>query len=136
MRNPRIKTNINQKQNRTQSASRRFGTRSKNILLGALLSLAVLSAPLSARAGDASPVDDVIINGYVIGFFERLAIEHIVDQDLPDGRYWFEVDTGLWGPVGRPAAGHVAISQEDREWLENRFKPQQPATGIKLSSVR
>ena len=62
-----------------------------------------LMTALPAVAADEAEINDVIINGYKLGFFEQWALEDHIDQDIPDGYYWFELETGMWGPVGGSA---------------------------------
>ena len=77
-----------------------------------------------AVASDEVEYNDDIINGYKLGFFEQLALEDPIDQDIPDGQYWFELETGIWEPVGGPAIGLLEVPEDYREYVESRLKKQ------------
>ncbi len=83
--------------------------------------------PASASASDAVEYHDVIINGYTLGFFEQWVLEDHINRKIADGNYWFELDTGLWGPIGGPAIGHIDIPEDYQEYVESRLKPDQAA---------
>ena len=94
-----------------------------------------LMTPFSAAASENVQYEDVIINGYKLGFFEQMALENHIDRDIPDGNYWFEVTTGMWGPVGGTAFGRIEVSDEYREFIESKFsKKQNQVTNVKLSA--
>lgn len=97
------------------------------------LGLLILSS-VSALAADNTEYDDVFINGYKLGFFEQLALENHMNQDIPDGNYWFELETGLYGPVGGPAIGRITVSEDYREFVESKFFNSRKATKVELSA--
>ena len=87
-----------------------------------------LTTVIPSTASDKRQFDDVYINGYKLGFFEQLALEDHIDRDIADGEYWFEMSTGMWGPVGGTAIGRIIVPEDYREYVRVRlFKPGQPA---------
>ncbi len=89
---------------------------------------------LPAVAAEETQYEDVYINGYKLGFFEQLALEDHIDQDIPDGNYWFELDTGMWGPVDGTAIGRIVIPEDYRDYVESKFSKQSQATPVELSA--
>ena len=97
--------------------------------LGVLLMIA-----LPAAASDETQYEDVFINGYKLGFFEQMALEDHIDRDIPDGNYWFEMSTGMWGPVGGTAIGHIEVPDDYRDYVKSKFaNPTQP-TKVEMSA--
>lgn len=47
------------------------------------------------------PRSNVIING------TALSIEHAQASAIPDGRYWYDARSGLWGGEGMPVQGQI-----------------------------
>lgn len=101
----------------------------------ALFASLCLVTALPAVAADEVAINDVIINGYKLGFFEQLALENHIDQDIPDGEYWFELDTGMWGPVGGSAIGHIDVPEDYQEYVKTRFNKQNQSAQVELSSA-
>jgi len=94
-----------------------------------------LMTALPAAASEEAQYEDVYFNGYKLGFFEQFALEDHIDRDIPDGNYWFELDTGMWGPVGGSAIGHIEIPEDYRDYVESRLSKQsQEATEVELSA--
>jgi len=94
-----------------------------------------LMTTLPAAASEEAQYEDVYFNGYKLGFFEQLALEDHIDRDIPDGNYWFELDTGLWGPIGGPAIGHIVIPEDYWDYVESKLSNQsQEATEVELSA--
>ena len=93
-----------------------------------------LITAIPALAADNAEYDDVFINGYKLGFFEQLALENHMNRDIPDGKYWFELETGLYGPVGGPAIGRITVSEDYREFVESKFFNSPKATKVELSA--
>lgn len=113
---------------------------SKNVfeVLGtcALIAGFCLMTALPAAASDKVEYHDVIINGYTLGFFEQWVLEDHINRKIADGLYWFELDTGRWGPIGGPAIGHIDIPEDYQEYVESRLsnKPNQAAqVGVSAS---
>ncbi len=79
-------------------------------------------------AAEKAEYDDVIINEYKLGFFEQIALEGHIDRDIPDGNYWFELETGMWGPVGGTANGRIVVPVDYREYVVSRLFKQGKAT--------
>ena len=100
------------------------------LVMGLLLMTAV-----SVVASEKAEYDDVFINGYKLGFFEQLALEDHINQDIPDGNYWFEIETGLWGPVGGPAIGHINVSEDYQDFVESKLSKPRQATKVELSAL-
>ncbi|MDH5763224.1 MAG: hypothetical protein OEZ51_09590 [Nitrospinota bacterium] len=98
--------------------------------------LLVMTALPAAAAEDAQKYNDVIINGYKLGFFEQVALEDFIDQEIEDGNYWFEMDTGMWGRVGEPPIGHIKVPDDYREYVESRMSNQNQAAQVELSSSK
>ena len=93
----------------------------------------ITASPLIAT--EKVEYDDVIINGYVLGFFEQMALEDHLNREIPDGNYWFELETGMWGPIGGTANGRIEVSGEYQEFVKTKFSNQQnQATEIELSA--
>ncbi len=88
-----------------------------------------------AVASDEVEYNDVIINGYKLGFFEQLALEDPIDREIANGQYWWKLETDMWGPVGGPATGHIDVSEDYREYLESRFRKQDQAAQVERSSA-
>lgn len=86
-------TDKNPIRNQSMSISKIIG--SFALVIGLLLMTAA-----SVVAAEKTQYDDVFINGYKLGFFEQMALEDHIDRNIPDGNYWFELETGMWGPVG------------------------------------
>ncbi len=101
----------------------------------ALFAGVCLMTALPAVASDEVEYNDVIINGYKLGFFEQLALEDHIDREIANGQYWWELETGMWGPVGGPATGHIDVPEDYREYLESRFRKQDQAAQVDLSSA-
>ena len=55
----------------------------------ALFAGVCLMTALPAVASDEVEYNDVIINGYKLGFFEQLALEDHIDREIPNGQYWW-----------------------------------------------
>jgi len=95
----------------------------------ALIAGFCLMTALPAAASDEVKYHNVIINGYTLGFIEQWALEDHINREIADGNYWFELDTGMWGPIGGPAIGHIDIPEDYQEYVESRLnnKPNQAA---------
>jgi len=93
-----------------------------------------LVTALPAVAAEETQYDDVFINGYKLGFFEQFALENHIDRDIADGNYWFELDTGLWGPVGGTAIGYIEIPEDYQDYVESKLFNKNQATKVELSA--
>ncbi len=93
-----------------------------------------LVTALPAVAVEEAQYDDVFINGYKLGFFEQFALEDHIDRDIADGNYWFELDTGLWGPVGGTAIGYIEIPEDYQDYVESKLFNKNQATKVELSA--
>ncbi len=74
-----------------------------------------------AVAWDEAEYKDDIINRYKLGLFEQFALEDPIDQDILVGQYWFELETGMWEPVGGPAIGRIEVPEDYREYRDGFF---------------
>jgi hypothetical protein len=125
----KVKGNMSNKQipNKTKSLSQVIGT--VTLAIGLLLTIA-----LPAAASGETQYDDVVINGYTLGFFEQMALEDHIDRDIADGNYWFEMDTGMWGPVGGSAIGYIEVPEDYREYVESRLFNNKPTAEVELAA--
>lgn len=94
----------------------------------------LLASALPAVASEKAQFEDVFINGYKLGFFEQLALEDHIDRDIPNGIYWFELETGMWGPVGGTAIGRIEVPEEYRDYVKSKFAQQSETPEVKLSA--
>jgi len=117
----------NQIQNKLMNVSKIVG--SLALVMGLFLATA-----LPAVASEKAEYEDVFINGYKLGFFEQLALEDHMDRDIPDGNYWFELDTGMWGPVGGTAIGRIEVPEDYQDYVKSKFANQSQVTVVKLSA--
>ena len=121
-----IKRNLIQHQSKTLSNI--LG--SMALVVGLLL---MTAAPVMAL--EETQYSDVFINGYKLGFFEQIALENHLNREIPDGNYWFELDTGMWGPVGGTAFGRIEVSEDYRDFVNSKFSNKQnQATQVELSA--
>lgn len=116
-----------QNQNKSKSVSKIIGS------LALAMGLFLITA-LPAVASEEAQYEDVYINGYKLGFFEQLILEDHIDRDIADGIYWFELDTGMWGPVGGTAMGHIEVPEDYRDYVESKLSKQSQATEVELSA--
>ena len=63
-----------------------------------------------------------------------MALEDHIDREIPDGNYWFEMDTGLWGPVGGKAIGHIEVPEDYRAYVESKLSNTGQATKVEFSA--
>jgi hypothetical protein len=61
-------------------------------------------------------------------------LEDHIDRDIADGNYWFELDTGMWGPVGGTAIGRIVIPEDYRDYVESKLSNKNQATEVELSA--
>jgi hypothetical protein len=119
--------NKSQNQNKLKKMSKIIGS------LALVMGLFLVTA-LTAVAAEETQYDDVFINGYKLGFFEQFALENHIDRDIADGNYWFELDTGLWGPVGGTAIGYIEIPEDYQDYVESKLFNKNQATKVELSA--
>jgi len=93
-----------------------------------------LATALPAVASGKAGYEDVFTNGYKLGFFEQLALEDNMDRDIPNGNYWFELDTSMWGPVGGTAIGPIEVPEDYQDYVKSKFANQSQATVVELSA--
>jgi hypothetical protein len=89
---------------------------------------------LPAAASEETQYEDVYFNGYKLGFFEQLALEDHIDRDIADGDYWFELDTGMWGPVGGTAIGRIDVPEDYYDYVISKLSNKKQATEVELSA--
>jgi hypothetical protein len=116
-----------QNQNKPKRVSKFIGS------LALVMGLLLITA-LPAVASEEVQYDDVVINDYKLGFFEQIALEDHIDRDIPDGNYWFELNTGMWGPVGGTAIGRIEVPEEYRDYIEFKFSKQSQTTEVDISA--
>ncbi len=75
----------------------------KQLTLFTLLVALVVGAPAAAQGGSG-----VLVNGQPIGEAAVHALEQIYRTTVPDGRYWYDPVSGLWGLEGGPGIGQIA----------------------------
>ncbi|MDH3256373.1 MAG: hypothetical protein OEM27_02050 [Nitrospinota bacterium] len=123
----RATMNKSQNQNKLKKVSQIIGS------LALAMGLCLMTA-LPAVATEKIQYEDVYINGYKLGFFEQMALEDHINRDIPDGDYWFELDTGMWGPVGGTAIGRIVVPEDYQDYVESKLSNQIPATEVELSA--
>jgi hypothetical protein len=75
--------------------------KSKSFLLAALFGCAALFAETaSARY--------VVVNGERMGAADIAYLDRVSCSRVPDGRYWIDLRTGIWGYERGGAQGHIA----------------------------
>ena len=118
--------------NTFKSASKIIG--SLALAMGLFLMTAFPVSATEEAQYEEAQYDDVYINGYKLGFFEQMALEDHIDRDIPDGNYWFEVDTGMWGPVGGTAIGRIVVPEDYRDYVESKLSNKNQITEVELSA--
>ncbi|MGF1456636.1 MAG: hypothetical protein ACFB6R_14815 [Alphaproteobacteria bacterium] len=67
----------------------------------------ILGLILAALVGAASPAfADVVVNGVPLDPQTRQALAQTYGA-VPDGRYWYDPSSGLWGVEGGPSVGRI-----------------------------
>ena len=121
------RTLMKKNQNKTKSVSKIIG--SVAVIMGLFLMTA-----LPAVASEKIQYDDVFINGYKLGFFEQMALEDHIDRDIADGNYWFELDTGMWGPEGGTAIGRIVVPEDYQDYVKSKLSNTTQATAVEFSA--
>ncbi len=82
---------------------------------GAMLG-AFLSAALILGSGVASSTHSrvILVNGVLLNPYQTVEADRNVGFRLPNGAYWLDYRTGLWGAVGGPAVGRINTRQNSR----------------------
>ena len=63
---------------------------------------------LSCMAGNAFAERYVVVNGQRLSIPEILHLERLHCGPIPNGRYWINLRTGIWGFEGNPRPqGHI-----------------------------
>jgi hypothetical protein len=124
--NKRTVIKNSQNQNKPKSISKTIGSLALVTGLFLLTSVAV--------ASEKAQYDDVFFNDYKLGFFEQMALEGHIDRDIPDGKYWFELETGMWGPIGGTAYGRIVIPEDYQEYVATRLFKQSKAIKVELAA--
>lgn len=60
----------------------------------------------------------VVVNGQRLDTAEIQYLEQLSCSRIPDGRYWLDIQTGIWGYQGGGAQGHIS---------DNCNAPQSPS---------
>lgn len=79
----------------------RFGPPRRSALVS-LAAFALLAGSLAVAQNRA-----VTVNGVPLGDATLTALESAYQTRLPDGRYWYDPVSGLWGVVGGPSTGQI-----------------------------
>ncbi len=75
--------------------------KSRSLLFAALFGCAALFAETaSARF--------VVVNGERMGAADLAYLDRVSSSRVPDGRYWIDMRTGIWGYERGGAQGHIA----------------------------
>jgi len=80
-----------------------------------LFTLIVVLAPLTAQGARA-----VFVNGARLPHTTLAALEAGYGRSIPDGLYWYDARSGLWGRHGGPALGQIHAGLN----LGGRLPPQ------------
>ncbi len=99
-----------------------------------LLAGIFLTAAQPALASEEVQFEDVFINGYKLGWFEQIYVESVLGQDLNDGKYWLDVDSGNWGPVDSDVQHHVDLSEEHEKYVRENLKQPSQETQVEVTS--
>ena len=78
----------------------------------ALLLAAVLVGVRPAAGGSSAENGDVEVNGQRLTPAELALLEKVNGGPVPEGAYWYDRTSGLWGHLGGPAAGAIAAGLE------------------------
>lgn len=70
--------------------------------LASMVGLVVM--PLTAQAQKRY----VTVNGMILGPQELMIADSNAGFPLPNGHYWYDVESGYWGVAGGPPVGRVA----------------------------
>jgi hypothetical protein len=65
----------------------------------------------------------VVVNGRVMNSQALATLDHAACQQVPNGYYWLDTSTGIWGYAGNPAPqGHISdgCRQSRRQSLSER----------------
>lgn len=73
----------------------------KSCLIAALASCAALFA-------DVATARTVVVNGARLNAGEIRYLEQLSCSRIPDGRYWLDMRTGIWGYPSGGAQGHIS----------------------------
>jgi hypothetical protein len=74
-----------------------------HLKLALILIALAFSIPASVLAGSG-----VVVNGQPISKAAVHALEEVYRTNVPDGRYWYDPVSGLWGLEGGPGIGQIA----------------------------
>jgi hypothetical protein len=93
---------------------RRTSTLTAMLLAAAVLAGGATQLALPGAAGAAHRA--VTVNGILLGPQELALADRAAGFALPDGNYWYDASSGLWGVRGGPALGRVAPAPQQQGW--------------------
>lgn len=101
----------------------------KHASLAVLFVMSAALTPLNAHAARA-----VFVNGARLPHNTLAALETGYGRSIPDGLYWYDARSGLWGRHGGPAVGQIHAGLK----LGGRLPPQASNgdTGVYLNGRR
>ena len=70
--------------------------------------IAVLAIVLSINTVQAVAERYVIVNNQLLDEAEIRYLDSLSCNIIPDGRYWLNTNTGIWGYEGGGAQGHIS----------------------------
>lgn len=106
----------------------------RNALVGILILGTLLMCAPSAFAQDETSYENVNVNGIVLNGFEVFALEQATGQDIPNGNYWYDMETDQWGYEGGPAEGFLNLPESFKEYL-NASKENSSATPTEFAQT-
>src|SRR5437763_16307790 len=80
----------------------------------------------------------VVVNGRVMNSQALATLDHAACQQVPNGYYWLDTSTGIWGYAGNPAPqGHISdgCRQSRRQSLSARGMLYSPYDWVRWSVI-
>jgi len=118
-----------------QLKSKNKALTSAALRVSGILAALCLLASQPVWASEKQAYDDVIINGYALGWLEQMFVENVVGHDIDDGMYVLDVDSGDWGPVDSPTLFHVDLPDDYKAYIKKNFKQPGQAAKVELTST-
>lgn len=72
-----------------------------------IIPIAMLASCIALLA-DTAAARFVMVNGQRLNTSEIQYLEQLSCNPIPDGRYWLDMRTGIWGYQGGGAQGHIS----------------------------
>ena len=88
----------------------------RGVMLSAFLAAALILGSGVASATHSSRM--IFVNGVLLNPYQTMEADRSTGFRLPNGAYWYDDRTGLWGVVGGPAVGRVntGANSRPRRW--------------------